>query len=61
MKMPYPIQPARRDIPNGYEVDYASRDLIPLPFRYVVYAVIGIPSAALFVFAICHVLAQIPR
>jgi hypothetical protein len=49
MKLPYPIQPARREIP------FEDRDFIPLQFRHVLFAALGLPA----VFWVASIIAQL--
>lgn len=60
MKLPIQITPARRDIPNGYEVDYAERDIIPLPFGWSLVAAVGIPVVAFIAYVIARLVFSIP-
>jgi len=43
MQIPIKITPARRPIDDGYEVDYSSRDFIPIRFSHALMAILLIP------------------
>jgi len=60
MKLPYPVTPARRDIPNGYEVDFAERDIIPIRFDHALAAVLILPVVAFIAFVIARLVFSIP-
>lgn len=54
MKIRIPITPARVEIEDGYEVDYSSRDIIPIRFSHALAAVIVIPLAGFTLFALAR-------
>ena len=60
MKIPITIHPARIEIEDGYEVDFDSRDIIPIRFVHALAAAVLLPVAGATAYIIGRILFSIP-
>jgi hypothetical protein len=60
MKIPLTIQPARREIEDGYEIDFADRDIIPIRFTHALAAAVLLPFAGATAYILGRILFSIP-